>query len=559
VKIATNIFTESVQGGATSLIQLTRELHPLDVQQWFALPSAQLDEPEAFRDWATQTCQKFKDTWEGLYHLRRSAYHSLFPDVAIFRKRVVNGFRNNCGDARTMADWATRLLTEAEHNPSPIYKINTVLTLLEWARPVTNAGGNETETKEQERQFWRNISPGGRSKRPQRRASELLSDALQPTALSTIGETLGGMISLVWLEKENLTTSMRRYYAAMVGGFLVTQLVEADVFQSEKHRLRIQQDLLQIESRDDAPGLFRPVLARYLRYPLAFAVHQLRGYESTVQTYLMTDDLRKQFLDIGGWYRVVSGFLGDAETLKPIWLDAALEQSPTAGVDTFLRNSAGASFPYWQAEDKQRLERLAKSTEFDHDREISALFEQITNNPKDAEVLPILQHLSFFISLGVHTRPLNLGEGLLRCLDAPVVTRLARSQELYRFFILNFAGVILIEELDNEAKLAFRDLLLASHDKLHSPEQLIAHAHGIVFLLQMNWRDDAVGEWLNTVAKDETLPLELRRLCVAAFTEVWHQFPVDVKTQLEPVLINLAQSPPWDNLTETIFFRRTNR
>ncbi|MCZ6680466.1 MAG: hypothetical protein O7E52_24815, partial [Candidatus Poribacteria bacterium] len=564
--IAADIFTESVQIGVDFLIQLTSELKPRDVKQWFHLPDVKFEGEKALVESARLISLKFSDNWEDLYRLRRFAYHSLFSDAAVFRKRVVEGFRRNGSKPQDMPEWADRLLVEGEQNPSRIYKINIVLTLLEWARSWKNGPKDEKDAKKQEREFWPRISPGGRSKRPQHRASELLSQALalrveerEPIALAAIGETLGGILSLVWLDEDNLTPPMRRYVAAVVSGFLTTRLVEMDAFRSAEDPWAIWEGLFQVEWSDDAPGLFRPILARYLRYSVAYAVHELRGYESTVQAYLMNDELQKQFLDIGEWYRVISGFLGDADTLKPIWLDAALDQSPTAGVDTFLQNCAGTSLSYWPKALRQRLERLSNSIEFDHEREMSALFKRITDDASDAEILPILQNLSFFISLGVHTRPPHWGQWLRRCLDESVLRRLVRSPDLYHFFIRNFAVVISIPELENETKDVFRNMLLASPDQLHSPEQLIAHARTLVFLLQMNWRDDAIGKWLNNVANDDGLPLELRRKCVAAFTEAWHQLPFEVRTQLEPALVHLAQTPPWNNLTETLLFRRSKQ
>ena len=569
-EIATSIFAESVQGGSVSLLELIRELRPQDVQQWFPLPSPQWDKkneshPEkALRDWAQATSQKFRDNWDDLYRLRCSAYYSLFPDIHVFREHVVEGFRRNCRDPRTMKDWANRLLVEAEKNPSPIYKINIVLTLLEWARPLTNTPSEAQEATKQERQFWRHISPGGRSKSAQRRAGEVLSQALAfradeigETAFIGLGEALSGVLSLVWTREENLTMPMRSYFATVVSGFLTAKLVESNAFRSAEHVTATCEDLSRIELRDEAPGLFRPALARYLRYPVAFAVHALRGRESTVQAYLMNDDLQKQLLDIGEWYRLVSGFLGDAETLKPTWLDAALDQSPTAGVDTFLRDCAGTSLAYWKSADRERLERLSDFKDFDHDGEISGVLQQI-GDADDATVLWTLQILGFFLSLGAHAAQRNWGKWLQRLLEESILKRLAYSPNIYRSFVLSLVGMLVRPELDDETRAAFRNLLLTPADQLHSPEQLAAHAVGLVYLLQNDWRDDAVGEWLDNVANDDGLAFELRRNCLSAFTEAWHQLPAEVRTQLDPVLVNLAQTPPWNAVTETILFRRAS-
>ena len=578
------LISEAFTFGPDSVMELVEELQLKHVSRWFRFESLKWESAEELASWAEKICKGIpagdEDGWS---KVREYGFHSFFPDSEVFRthfaqeviRRVsprVTGRRQHI-NARELKHLILDILAEAEGNPSPVFKINVVLTLI-----VVMMRMRENQPDVSWRQLWlatpkTEAAPSLRSRITSLLLSAMAASKPPDSALKkleieqlALSSAFSSALSTQWLaDKKNgeKAPERRRYLACVAGGYLATELhKQHSKDEHTSHWQELREALMEVEELyrwvrvDTAPGFYRPSLADLLHYPAAQAMHALGGFTDVFTDYLMSDGLRKRLLDVAEFHRITHSALWTAYEADARWLDTSFEVTQSAGIHDFLVAVAGNSLKFWKSEDRRRLERLVEAV---NPKEALEMFRIRTFEAPEKEAAQSAE----ILLKGIWLRSMSGQKGwkglLENCLTAEFFDRLADLGMLYFLWMRSMTELLLTDRIAARTKKKIKRLLLRPLSNIRSPKMMEIHAHCIALLLVNERYDRFIEQWLRDVALDRSLPFATRREAFRVITrnleEDPDKFSSKVKMRLLPLLREISRLPEWKVATEFMAFR----
>jgi len=570
-EVFASIASEAFTYGSQFVMELLSLLKIEHVRLWFHFPLLTWDTGEELTSWAEKTCSTVAQRDVGGWsRIREFAYHSLFPDAPIFRKHLVHSIVNQVAagtmEASEIKNYMHSLLDEAEENPCPVYRTNTVLTVTELIKEETSRTRGTTS-----RHLWQALpgSDGGLSVHA--RTSSLLLKALsdspsvfsrdagRESEQSALCTAFSAALSSLWEPtSQESQPEPRRYLACVAGGYLAAALQKDHRKNKDTtHWRELRRDLLRIKishawtEPDTAPGVYRPCLATSLHYPAAYAVKALAEFADTVSAYLMSDELHDRLIDIAEMQQVFHSMLWGRKGAQLSWLDAALDTRPDAGIHEFLKTMAGTSIRFWTSDERRRLESL--TDQINPDREFERLRRQVIGGSRQSKQ-PATAGLLRGIWLGCVTKRKGWTRLLEKCLQEEFLSHLEKLGDMYWLWITSLPGLLLTDQVGPRTRRKLRRLLLRPVDEIPSPEVMRVHAESLALLLMGEWYHDSLETWLRQVAEEDSVAFEIRRTVFRVINDILNRLPEKVRVRLIPVLREVSESPQWKGTTEFIAF-----
>jgi hypothetical protein len=166
----------------------------------------------------------------------------------------------------------------------------------------------------------------------------------------------------------------------------------------------------------------------------------MKTHSETIQDYLMNRELRELLLTLAPLHRLFHALLWEGGAPSLSSLDSSLEIGVNAGIDEFLRESAGSLLEYWSKDDLERLNRL--DGQINMDLELELIFKKSLHAPT-VELEPSLNALITATWLKFVARK-NWQHWLKKCPQPRFVKRVRKVEALYQFVIVYISGLLLL-------------------------------------------------------------------------------------------------------------------
>ncbi|MFH0821688.1 MAG: hypothetical protein V2B18_02980, partial [Pseudomonadota bacterium] len=516
------------------------KLRPEHVKRWLAYSGNELTHEAHLTEAAWEEAFREPKDLAAWTTERRLVYHSMFSDAKAARARFVRKvFEELGGQVPLIIKLAHDLVGEGEKEPSPVYKANVALTILEIANFKRIGATDRKETGLSQMEFWRSTSDPDSSLELRQRVERLLTNAFgswttliddpdKETEHLPVHAEMSQLISRIWsIEAPDSNLLVRRFLSVIAGGLFTSHLGSlaqtTSVHGWRESRSRIRKIGRWLPGIDGSQGFFRPDLWDYLRYHVCFAVKGLRPFTSTVAGYLMSDSLRTRLLECGSSHKYACVALGGADTLQPGTLDESFDTSDTGGIDGFLEQCAGDSIKYWSARDTEKLSLLSKPTDLDKD--LKGVFRTIgkgINKPDTDELVFWMMTLE----LGLRSKRKGWATSLTRLLERRVRELIEQSAELYER-LLKYAFVVLVESgVSQTAKNRFKHFLFSSPYSLHKSNKLRSHLEAVLALLRTGRNSEEACEWIERLAMSKSIDFRTRRDLVGEVVDAYDDLPI---------------------------------